>query len=69
MLLGKIDYARVHRTDGSPHTFPRPSISTGTEAQVLTQSSSHDFGWSATRSARSTFERRGQFCRETHREL
>jgi len=59
MLLGKIDYARVHRTDESPHTFPRPSISTGTEAQVLSQSSSHDLGCSATRFARSTFERRG----------
>jgi hypothetical protein len=59
MLLGKIDYARVHRTYESPHTFRRPSISTGTEAQVLSQSSSHDFGCSATRFTRSTFERRG----------
>jgi hypothetical protein len=59
MLLGKIDYARVHRSYEGPHTFPRPSISTGTEAQVLSQSSSHDFGCSATRFTRSTFERRG----------
>lgn len=59
MLLSKINYARVHRTDESPHTFPRPSISTGTETQVLAQSSSYDFGCSATRFARSTFERRG----------
>ena len=35
MLLSKIDYAGVHRTDESAHTFPRPSISTGTEAQVI----------------------------------
>jgi len=59
MLFGKIDYARVHRTDESPHALPRPSISTGTEAQVLSQSSSHNFGCSATRFARSTFERPG----------
>ena len=57
MLISKIDYAGVHRTDESAHAFPRPSISTGTDAQVLSQSSPYDFGCSATRFARSTFER------------
>jgi hypothetical protein len=59
MLVGKIAYARVHRTDESPHAFPRPNIPAGTDAQVLAQSSSDDFGCSATRFARSSTERRG----------